>query len=558
MSSRKQKIIAVAGLVAATLALFTYTVDARRPWFGVYSGQNHDWLTASSVIFTDNWFREGIWNLRFGMYEEPKSPELSTQISRDPYISYPPGSVLPVFAISLLSNHEPTAGLVMSYDLLNHLLVTLVLSLTVFFFLNSLKLKPVFAAAFALVPIALVQLLPSPFYYFQNSFFSDQAVILPFVLAVFLEVLRADAAGRRRRTIDILLGLVFFYGAFTDWLFVFVFIAFFLKRLLAREIMLRPWRRFLRGSFGFAAGFLSGIALFFIHLTVMMWSNLGWAFENLYHKYFVRSGIDYDPGFRGRRYYLNVILGHIQQGYGWFGELLVLFSILFVATVGVYIFIKAAGKGVSREVRRIAQLAFITVTPCAMQMTVFLEHSAVHSFSALKLAVPLAIVPFVCFPVLLAVLLRDLVPKLDLSRTLPFVAPAAVATALLYAVANHGGYRQFFAHQNDYWYNIVAVTKRHDAPDDVVFSPDMEIPYHPPQPVALSMKRVYLVSSVEQIRQKLAIATGDYRVEIIFINRPRPGSYWYSAIAGADSSIQDSDGTLYLFFSRASIQKLRI
>ena len=556
MSAGKQKLIAVAVLVAVILALFSYSVYLRRLWFGVYSGQNHDWLTASTVMFTDNWFREGIWNLRFGMYEEPKSPELSTQISRDPYISYPPGSVLPVFAISLVSGHEPTAGLVMGYDLLNQLLVTLVLSLTVFFFLSGLKVKPPLAAAFALVPAVLELLLPSPFYFFQNSFFSDQAVILPFALAVFLEVLHGEAAGRRQRVIGIIQGLVFFYGTFTDWLFVFVFAAFYIKRLLAREIHLRPGRRFLRESFGFAAGFLAGIAMFFIQLILMMWSNLGWAYQYLDHKYFVRSGIGSSDGFKGFMDYFRAIRRHVWKGYGRTGEILVLLSILLMLVIGFYVAWAAIKKRKSKEVAKIAQLTFILIAPCILQMYIFLDHSAVHSFSALKLSLPIAVVPFVCFPLFLAILVRDRVPRLPLSRTLPFLAAAAVLLAVAYALAERGSYQLFFAPRNNAWYHDATVTLRHDAPDDVVFSPDFEIPYHPPQPVALSMKRVYQVGSAEQIRSKLASARGDYRVEIVFMHKPQPGTYWYPAIAAADSSLEDGDGTCYLFFSPDSIRRL--
>ena len=510
------------------------------------------------MIFTDNWFREGIWNLRFGMYEEPKSPELSTQISRDPYISYPPGSVLPVFALSLVSGHEPSASMVMGYDLLNHLLVTVVLALTVFFFLISLKLRPVYAAAFALIPIALEQLLPAPFYFFQNSFFSDQAVILPFALVILLEVLRADATGRRRRVIDLSQGLVFFYGAFTDWLFAFVFAVFLVKRLASGEIGFRRGKRFRRGDFSFAAGFGAGIALFVIHLTVMMWGNLGWAYAYLDHKYFVRSGTGSSDGFSGFMSYFRAIRKNVWQGYGRTGELLVMFSILFVVALAVYLFVAPRRLGVSGEVRRITQLTFIVVTPCILQMYVFLDHSAVHNFSALKLSLPITIVPFVCFPVFLAVLARDLWPRLTLPRTLPFVTLAALVLAVSYAALEHGNYTRFFAGRDAEWYRFAAVTGRHSNASDVVFSPDMEIPYHPPQPVALSMKRVYRISSVAQIQDRITSATGKYQVEVIFLHPPLPGSYWARVAAAADSSLRDSDGTCYIFFSAARMRRLRL
>lgn len=54
MNIDKHKALAIAGLVLIAISIFAFTVKERRPWFGVYSGENHDWLTASTVMFTDN------------------------------------------------------------------------------------------------------------------------------------------------------------------------------------------------------------------------------------------------------------------------------------------------------------------------------------------------------------------------------------------------------------------------------------------------------------------------------------------------------------------------
>ena len=554
-SDRNLKFFAVLGLVLIATTIFSYTVVIRRPWFGVYSGENHDWLTASSVIFTDNWSREGAWNLRFGMYENPKSPEISTQISRQPYLSYPPGAVLPVFMIGEAIGHEPTVGMVMTYDLANHLLVTIFLALTVFFFLNSLKIRLAAAFLFSLIPILLELLLPSPFYYFQNSFFSDQAVILPFVLVVFLEVIRADLTGRRRKVIDLLQGLVFFYGVFTDWLFVFVSVVFFIKRLLSGEISVRDRRDFFSGTLRFAAGPVSGLALFIVHITVFMWGDLGYAVEYIRHKYFVRAGLDAGDNKTGGQYYQQ-ILQYVDQGYGFSGRIILFITVLFVLVTGVYLLERRLSKnGASMEARKIVQLAFIVVAPCILQIFFFMNHSAVHSFSVLKLSLPISMVPFVLIPLFMVVLARDLIRKVDLSRAALFIALPALLLTCLYLARVHDGYKEYFAKKNTYWYQIADATNRYAAASDVVLSPDLYIPDHPPQPLSLTMKRVYKIESAGEIAEMIQKTGGGYRVAVIFSKKPVSGSYWDKAVSTADSTAQNSNFCAY--FSSGSLRKLQ-
>jgi len=549
------KLFAVLGLVLIASTIFSYTVVVKKPWFGVYSGANHDWLTASTVIFADNWYREGAWNLRFGMYENPKSPENSTQISRLPYLSYPPGAVLPVFFISTITNHEPSVNMVMYYNLFNHLLISIFMALAVFYFLSSLKIKLGIAFSFALIPILLELFLPSPFYYHQNSFFSDQAVILPFVLVVFLEVIRGGLTGRRRIVIDVLQGLVFFYGAFTDWFFVFIAIAFYAKRLFSGEISIRDKKEFFRGTLKFAAGPVSGVALFAVHVAVVMWGDPGYAIEYIRNKYLVRSGMKSSDTNTSGEYFEN-IMQHVDQGYGFIGRIIVYISVFFIVAAGLYLLVrKLTKKSVSSEARLIVQLAFIIVVPCILQIFIFMNHSAVHSFSVLKLSVLISIVPFVLIPLFLVVLARDLIRKVDLSRAALFIALPALLLTCLYLARVHDGYKEFFDEKNAYWYQIAGATNRYAAADDVVLSPDLYIPDHPPQPLALTMKRVYKIETVGEIAETIQKTGEGYRVAVIFSQKPAPGSYWYKAVSVADSTAQNPYFCAY--FSSGSLQKLR-
>jgi hypothetical protein len=553
LNSKDVHFFAVIGLILIATTIFSYTVFERKQWFGVYSGENHDWLTASTLIFSDNWYREGAWNLRFGMYDNPASPEFTTQLSRAPYLSYPPGAVIPVYMISMLSQHEPSVSMVMSYNLFNHLVITILLALTVYYFLRSLKLRAEIAFPFAVIPILLELFLPSPFYYHQNSFFSDQAVILPFVIVVFLEVLRTDATGRLRKVIDLLQGLVFFYGVFTDWFFVFVAFVFYLNRLLSGEIGFRDRKEFFRGTFKFAVWPFLGLALFGIHMTIFMWGNLGSAFDYLQNKYFVRAGMDsYDKTTKWE--YFQQVKGHIVQGYGSVGMIILYITLIFVVSTGFYLLIRKLKKSsVSSEARRIAQLAFIIVVPCILQLYVFINHSAIHSFSVLKLSVVIAVVPFVLLPVFLVILSRDLKMRINSSHAMIFVMLPAILLTGLYVAWVHPGYKEFFAEKNQYWYRLAAATTSHTGANDIVFSPEMYVPDRPPQPLSLTMKRMYQIKAIDEIGEKIKDSQGYYRVVLLFSRPPEPGSYWYPAVLAADRTTQDT--VFCAYFSPESIRK---
>ena len=188
--------IAIILLLVITLVIFQYTVEIREPWFAELSSNNnhtidhHEWLTGSTIKFAKNWYNEGPLNLKFAMLEDPKSVEFLTLSSRSPYTSYPPGTILPIYISSELLGQEPSPGLVMGYDLLNHFLVSFFLCLMILFLLRNQLRFDIINSFYFIIPILIELLLPGPLYWFQNAFFSDQAVILPFVVYVFLEVIR--------------------------------------------------------------------------------------------------------------------------------------------------------------------------------------------------------------------------------------------------------------------------------------------------------------------------------------------------------------------------------
>jgi len=217
MSGAPRRSLAPGVVLAGLLAIFALSVAAREERFGTLEGRGHEWLTGSAVKFTRNWHREGAWALRFAMLENPRSIEFSTLRDREPYVSYPVGCLLPIYAVSTITRREPSPAMVMSVNLAGQLVGALAVFALVLVALESLELGFALRATLGALAFMLYVFLPGPFYWLQNVYFSDQA-ILPFVvIAILLEVVN-DQAPRPgwMRLQSWVVGL----GVFTDWFMV--------------------------------------------------------------------------------------------------------------------------------------------------------------------------------------------------------------------------------------------------------------------------------------------------------------------------------------------------
>jgi len=110
-------------LFIITTWFFLNTLETRKPWRTVLSDTHHQWLSGSTLKFVNNWFEEGPVSLKFGMIENPNSIEFPTLLSRGPYPSYPPGTIIPVYVLAKIMGRELTPSLLMKYNLINHFLI---------------------------------------------------------------------------------------------------------------------------------------------------------------------------------------------------------------------------------------------------------------------------------------------------------------------------------------------------------------------------------------------------------------------------------------------------
>ncbi len=536
-------------LLGFTVGLFAYTVHARRPWFGKLSFEHHQWLTANTLRFARAWHAEGPWTLRFALLSEPQSVEFPTLLSRNPYVSYPPGFVLTAYAYSLVSEGVPTVSSLMSWNLINHGLIAVALGSLSLLVLRRLGFDRGTATLLAAVPPTLELLLPGPLYWHQNVYFADQAVLLPYVVFILLEAI-GDAYPSARASSNRWQVVIMAWGSACDWLFVCLVGIAYVKRLAAGDIPL-PWsnvKTWWWRSLRFGMGGLLALGLFFIQLVF-----LG-MLQRLKERFLERIGAtDVNADFTAR---FNAIFWgeYIPAQFGTAGP-----ALAFVALAGCLVL----GGWWWRQVARnqaplpgvalsVWTMALLTV-PCFVQVYALRNHSAIHDFSALKFSLVIAAVPFVLLPV---TLLSVLAPRWSACvRRQVGVSAVLLMAALAYILPVHLGFRALFPEPSPIIEPLGNAVRQSVTPSDIVFSPDFEIPTDPPHLLALAGKRVYYAPSIAAIAADVSrYPTSNYNVVLLFLRPPDAG--WERDLTGFQG-VMNSGLLLYRFDARTFAELAR-
>lgn len=529
-------------LLIITTIVFEYTIKIREPYFGDVSYDSNEWLTSSTVKFTKNWYREDPVSLKFAMLENPRSVEFPTLESRDPYTSYPPGTTIPLYIISKINQEEPSHALVMKYNRTNHFFIAFILALIIFFFLLQLKIDHLNAFLFSIIPIMIELLLPGTLYWHQNEYFSDQAITLPFVLFIFLEVIRSSVEQNSKSLtiITIFQAFVMFYGTLTDWFFVFVVFVVYIKRLIASEIRWNNGKiNLIVESLKYWLMPIIAVSLFILQIYMLNSIN------KTISKFLERSG-DYTGTSTGLSPFIDVILGNINYAYGNSMEYAFIISIFVLLGISIFLFIiYLKGKKIDENVKKTLYLMGMLILPCILQIFIFKNHSALHQFSILKLSPFIATVPFILLPILLYFILKNIdvittysSKKVKISFLLIFLVTASVSGALI--AQDHPKYKDVFKQVDGYCKDLGTSVERNTGYNDIVFSPDLEIPANSPELLSYSTKRVYKAYSLEEIKSKLPVTNEEYEIVILFENK----TGWKEII---DKSVLIKDGSHYYY-----------
>lgn len=533
---------ALFGVISAVIVtvLFAFSVNMRSEYTGYVSLGHHHHLTGTSVLFANNWLNDGIFADGFGMIINPKSIEFADNKERGFYDSYPSGAVFPLYALAKISGtKEISFGFVQRWNMFNQYMITLLMALIIYFSFLRAKLKPYIGFIASLVPSAVILFEPSPYYFLHSVYFADQAVLLPFVLTVFLEMLRTDA--EKKRLISVLEGIVIFFGVMTDYLFICLVLVIYAKRLLLGEITVKSPGAWFRESAAFAAPSVAAVVLFAVQLAFN-------GPKRILHQFLLRTGIRVDDdGNWIARFPQNFWKTYIIDGYGKNADIIFKTALVItVLAVAVCIAVRLWKKRGNKEITALLSPAAMIIFPCFMQVYLLRHHSSVHDFSALKFSLVLS----AAYSLIPAVITEAIRSAARLKRQVLTCIAAAAFTAVccvsVYA-AHNAKAEYFFPEPNAEDAAVSEFVNRYTDYDDVVFSDRYSIEDSDTDPpkIALSMKRVYYTETIAEAYNKVKDIGGEYTIDILDFGGGSGNEEIYSMKSAAYETIVDGDMSLY-------------
>jgi hypothetical protein len=456
---------------------FALTIALRWPSFD-QSYRNFEWTTAHSQVILDNWLENGFWNERGLSIINPPSIEFPSLLSRQPYVSYPCGAQLPLFVLAKILGLPITFGFLQIWGLLWHGAIGL-------FFIAGLL---VLGAARPEPECSLGAFLPGFFWLggrgllatFPEQWFADMAVLLPFLLVVFTEVIVAHAlvGEHLRQWLARLLPVLVFWGMYTDWLFAPLCAVILLYRLLRRQAGSAVWPAFAWQIMLPAAG---AIAIFLLQLFWVLGTGF---LSALLERFILRSTLD------TTEFTSNLDMFWIFYGY-------VINYAGYPAIIGAALALLLLCVRHSIILPPIKDCLFLLSVPSFVLLVIFRQHAAIHLFTALK------------FLLAIYLLIGCILPW-----AIDFPSKQRVVVLLASLLLLHEGFAYWSASdftttpgQEQQWEKAVRKTFGYH---DVLFTFEatFETPAVPPMTIAISRKRIYLFDP-DHVRQIRLIPTAN-------------------------------------------------
>lgn len=491
-------------LLLFVIFLFTYSVYLRKPWrTEVFSEEAsaHHWVTAHTLLVARQWYSEGPFKLNFGLTYNPKSIEFPNLLSREPYFSFPSGMVWPIYLISKIRQHFPSIEMLQKYNLFNHLLISLILTFSSYIILykNNFSKSKAFLISCFVSPIILFS--PGPFYFFQNTYFSQEAVILPYCLIILFEIFKYYQITKKIKILNIIESIIIFYALYTDWLAIFIVFVLFLNNLFYKKQKIKDF--FIKNTH-----LIIPLVLFtslFIYQTLSLSG-----FEILKERFFLRIGLN-----QGKFYATNFF--HQFWGYHSllaFGLVDLILLLLVIVIFGFIISYSIFRKNdFCHHKKSLFFLICLILLPNILEIYTFKNHSFVHNFSSLKLIIPISLSIPLILSFIKTWLKTDLFNSLVLKglyfsfykKNIPIKFSLFFIPIIIFCIFIIKSPQKFkyFPIPNYLFNDISIFVNKNTGYNDVVFSPNFRIPTLPPQRLSLSLKRVYFIEDVNQINKKV-------------------------------------------------------
>lgn len=482
----KKNIINILGIF---ICIIVFTIIPLKMLFPVdfQNADHYQDLTAYSQIIVNNWLTDGITNDKFMMHCDFASVEFENNNDRCIYLSYPPGSLIPLYFIAKVTGQkEVTVGFIKYFIQFEYYISMLLLGILFYLCLKYIEITSRFFLIF--LPVLFSSLwafLPYNVYYMNNIYFADQAVILLSIVFFLIEIaLYTKRLKRWEFLLQILSCVVLFAGILTDYYFYCIaFVSVYLR--IMNNFRERPEQslifKLLSNTWPLIVSAVIASVLFLMQL---LFAPHG--IKLLMVTFLMRASSGTEWGG------LRELTHHFGNGFT------VLFiPVLIFATIFCLVFPLIRQKFNGQKQVIINGLSLIVLSS-VLHTTVLREHSIIHAFSMLKYNLVFVFIIFVFFCWLYVHCQRAVLDttrkylKVSLTLTVCFI----IVFILGLQSYNYNFYR---ARMSTADYSIARFIRAHTNYYDVVYSPDYEIPWNPPQDLAISRKRVYKVLSPHEI-----------------------------------------------------------
>jgi hypothetical protein len=384
-------------------------------------------------------------------------------------------------------------------------------------------------------------------FFFSQIYTFDTHIVVFYALLVFVATLEVAAASRTAATWCYVAELaILVSGLFVDWLFYFVYAAWFVLRWFGS-----------RTGYGRRMGRNETIALLLLPLatfaTFLTWrmltpgsiarqEGLVASFRELLWKLVFRLGDTDDHPVSFGDFFVPFYRSH--QTFYWSGAPVLILT-AFIACIALFGILFATSRAEPNQRRTcygLLAVLLVSIIPAYAQMIVFKQHTYIHPWAIAKVVVPLAMVPGVFLPLLVVTLLEQWNARGTALRAVSSLGVVAFAVWLGISA---------WPRQEPYLMGRVAPENAvpwltiHDRTKyaDVVFSPDIEgVPFS--MYAAIAGKVVYKIESFAQIDLRVSLVCEPFNVVVV-----RKGQDAGETFDGrtADQVVRDGGLTLLRF-----------
>jgi len=444
---------------------------------------SYNWLSASTIKFTNNWLSDGISADKYTMMEQPQSIEAQTVRDRALYISYPTGTVLLTYGIAkTLGYSQINMKFVKVVSTVFFMLDALLIGILIYLFLvHIVKLKSEYGNLILSLFLSFLWIsIPSNVYYLKNVFFADQLVLFFVYLFLLLELLKNYVPIKNpgnRKVINGLLALTVFAGMMVEYYF---WIQIFIVCLIHLIDSIRKKEKgttILKKLTVYIIPALLAITFFILQIAqIDDWPHI------LMRKFTERTGQS------------NIIAGNyiLRFGHSVYKSFQAIGLLLFLASFIAYIYLI-----VNKKWSVIVIFSSMVILPAVTQLIIFINHSAVHEFPILKLGLP-----FIFGIILIA---YSIMLYKNKSKTFFMYLTLIIITGYIFYIQWNIPkyyYTRLAEQKALYPIGFEPIVQDLSQYENVFFSFTDSIPVNPPNAVAQTKKMMYKINKEADIKAK--------------------------------------------------------